>query len=335
MIATRYEEVDGAFTGRLYDGFVWGLGKLRAVERWLAADESSLDDALAFSDSFFDIPLLSKVGHPHTVNADLRLLGVAKLRGWPCEQWDRLDGVPALFGLEAYDLLRPLIRPEMFPYARFEIDGVEQIPSSGPVILASNHRSYFDVVALAMVAARLRRPVRAMAKAELFDAPIISTAARALGAIRVDRAGDPTHAYDEAVAALEGGEVVIVLPQGTIPRGEAFFDPVLKGRSGVARLAAQTGAPVVPIGVWGTEAVWPRRSKLPTVTTLLDPPTVTVRVGAPMVLDDDDPTSATATVMAAIAALLPERSRRAGLPSAEELAATYPAGTRPDEASTC
>ena len=64
-----------------------------------------------------------------------------------------------------------------------------------------------------------------------------------------------------ATAALRAGEAVIVLPQGTIPRGEAFFDPVLTGKTGAARLAAETGAPVVPIGIWGTEKVWPRSSR--------------------------------------------------------------------------
>ena len=48
------------------------------------------------------------------------------------------------------------------------------------------------------------------------------------------------------------------MPEGTIPRGPAFFDPELKGRWGAARLAAMTGAPVIPVGMWGTEQVWPR-----------------------------------------------------------------------------
>ncbi len=74
--------------------------------------------------------------------------------------------------------------------------------------------------------------------------------------------------------------MVVIMPQGTIPRGRAFFDPVLRGRWGTARLAAQTGAPVIPIGLWGTEKVWPRSAKLPNVLNIVDPPVVTVRVGA-------------------------------------------------------
>jgi putative phosphoserine phosphatase/1-acylglycerol-3-phosphate O-acyltransferase len=326
VIATRYGVADGCFTGGIEGEFVWGLGKLRAVRAWTSEAGVGLESCAAFSDSFFDVPLLSSVGEPHTVNADLRLLAVAKLRGWPCEQWDRPDGVPALFGVEPYDLLRPFIRPELFPYARFAISGVEHIPAAGPVIIAANHRSYFDVAALALVAARIDRPVRALAKAELFEAPVIAQAAKALGAIRVDRGEDSGEAFGRAIEALEGGQVLMILPEGTIPRGEAFFDPELKGHSGVARLALATGAPVVPVGLWGTEQVWPRSSRLPHVGPVLHPPLVEIAVGELMSLVAEDPAEATAEVMAAISALLPGGGRWGRPPTAEELARTLPAG---------
>ena len=328
VIATRYEVVDGQFSGGIEGEFVWGLGKLRAVRAWAAEEGVELSSCAAFTDSVFDVPLLASVGEPHTVNADLRLLAVAKLRGWPCEQWDRPDGVPALFGIEPYDLLRPLVRPELFPYARFELSGIDRIPRSGPVIVAANHRSYFDVAALALVAAKIDRPARALAKAELFEAPVIAQAARALGAIRVDRGDDGGEAF-----GLEGGQALIILPEGTIPRGEAFFDPELKGHSGVARLALATGAPVVPVGIWGTEQVWPRSSRLPQVSTLLHPPLVEVAVGEPMVLEGPDPVAATAEVMGAISALLPGGGRWGREPTAEELARTQPSG-RSDEVAS-
>jgi putative phosphoserine phosphatase / 1-acylglycerol-3-phosphate O-acyltransferase len=122
--------------------------------------------------------------------------------------------------------------------------------------------------------------------------------------------------------------VVIVLPQGTIPQGDAFFDPVLRARSGVARMAADSGAPVVPVALWGTERVWPRSARLPNLLALRHPPTVTVRVGPPVPLGHEDLRADSATVMAAIVALLPETTPHA--PSAAELARTYPrAGRRP------
>jgi putative phosphoserine phosphatase/1-acylglycerol-3-phosphate O-acyltransferase len=127
-----------------------------------------------------------------------------------------------------------------------------------------------------------------------------------------------------ATAALRAGEVVIVLPQGTIPRGDAFFDPVLHGRTGAARLAAETGAPLIPVGLWGTERVWPRSAKVPNMTALVHPPRVTVDVGAPVTLLGEDAVADTTTLMAAIADLLPAEARVARIPTSEELARTRP-----------
>jgi putative phosphoserine phosphatase/1-acylglycerol-3-phosphate O-acyltransferase len=249
---------------------------------------------------------------------------------WPVEHWDRPAGVPKIAGMEPYDLLRLVVRPEAFPYARFDIAGTERIPSSGPVLVAANHRSYFDVVALALVAARLGRPVRFLAKRELFDAPVIGQVARALGGIPVDRGSGSDRPLREAIRALKAGEVVIILPQGTIPRGRAFFETELRGRTGVARLAQATGAPVVPVGIWGTEAVWPRSSRLPDVLTVSHPPKVRVRVGRPLNLAGPDASAETARLMIAISALLPKAARVQREPTAEELARSYPPGRRED-----
>jgi putative phosphoserine phosphatase/1-acylglycerol-3-phosphate O-acyltransferase len=330
VIGTRYEVRDGRYTGGLEGPFVWGMGKLAAVRRWARAAGVDLPASHACSDSAFDLPLLSSVGHPHAVNPDPTLTAVAALRRWPVEHWDRPPGVPSLFGLEPYHLIRPWIRPELFPYARFDIEGLEHVPARGPVLVAANHRSYFDVAALALVAARIGRPVRFLAKKELIDAPVVGWLARAIGGISVDRddGGEARAALHRAEAALRAGEVVIVLPQGTIPRGPQFFDPVLHGKTGTARLAASTGAPVVPVGLWGTETVWPRSSRVPDFTAVVHPPPVRVRVGRPIVLGLDDAKADTAVVMAAITALVPPEGRVRRRPSDEELARTYPPGHR-------
>ncbi len=324
VIATRYAEKDGRYTGRLDGSFVWGVGKRAAVRQWAADHDVDLGASHAYSDSVFDLPLLLAVGHPHPLNADPRLMAVALARRWPLEYWDRPPGIPSLVGFEPYHLVRLLFRPESFPYARFAISGMENIPATGPVLLAPNHRSYFDVAAVGLVAARLGRPVRFMAKQEVFDAPVVGRLARALGGIPVERGSKSSDPMRQAAASLRAGEVVIVLPQGTIPRGEEFFDPVLKGRTGTARLAAQTGAPVVPIGLWGTERVWPRSSKVPNMTTLRHPPKVTVNVGPPVSLGLEDPVADTARLMAAIADLLPEEARVERIPTDVDLARTQP-----------
>ncbi len=329
VVGTRYASRDGRYTGGIDGDFAWATGKLAVVRRWAATAGVDLARSHAYTDSVFDVPLLRAVGHPHAVNPDRRLRAVATVQRWPIEHWDRPPGVPKMAGIEPYHLLRPFVRPEAFPYARFDIAGLENIPARGPALLASNHRSYFDVVALAIIAARLGRPVRFLAKRELFDAPVVGQLARALGGISVDRGSGSDQPLRDAQRALEAGELVVILPQGTIPRGEAFFDPVLRAKTGTARLAAMTGAPVVPIGLWGTERVWPRSSRVPTVTTFADPPLIRVRVGSPVRLGLEDAVADTAAVMAAIVALLPDEATVRGRPTDEEMARTFPPGHRP------
>ncbi len=326
LVATRYARAGGVLSGGIDGDFVWGLGKLSAVRRFAKSSSIDMSTSHAYSDSVYDAPLLRSVGHPHALKPDARLRVLAAALRWPVEYWDRPPGVPKIAGREPYHVLRMVVRPEAFPYARFDISGVDRIPASGPVLVAANHRSYFDVAALALVAASLGRPVRFLAKRELFDAPVIGQLARALGGIPVDRGTGSDRPLREATRALQAGEVVVILPQGTIPRGPAFFDPELRGRTGAARLAKATGVPVVPIGIWGTERVWPRSSRVPNMTTLGHPPKVRVRVGRPMDLSGPDAAKETERLMSAITALLPKEARKSHEPTAQELKSTYPPG---------
>jgi putative phosphoserine phosphatase/1-acylglycerol-3-phosphate O-acyltransferase len=326
VVATRYARSGGTLSGGIEGDFVWGFGKLAAARRYGLNASVEFSQSHAYSDSIFDAPLLRAVGHPHALKPDPRLRALARTLRWPVEHWDRPTGVPKIAGMEPYHLLRVVVRPEAFPYARFDIAGTDRIPSSGPVLVAANHRSYFDVAALALVAAQAGRPVRFLAKRELFDAPVIGQMARALGGIPVDRGSGSDKPLREAIKALQAGEIVVILPQGTIPRGRAFFETELKGRTGVARLAQSTGAPVVPVGIWNTEQVWPRSSRLPEVRNISHPPKVRVRVGRPLHLSGPDASAETARLMVAISALLPKAGRTRHEPTARELARSYPAG---------
>ncbi len=332
VIATRYAtEKDSKgverFTGNLDGAFIWSMGKLQAVRRWAAAEEISLGDSWAYSDSIYDLPLLHGVGHPTAVNPDVRLHAVATLRRWPIVHLDSPAGVPKVLGAEPLDLVRALFQQAAVPFARFDIAGAENIPRRGPAIVAANHRSYFDPTAYALTVFEAGRNPRGLAKKELFDAPIVGSLARASGAICVDRKLTGRGAFDAAEQALRDGEVLVVTPQGTIPRGEDFFDPQLRGKTGAARLAAATGAPVIPLGVWGSERVWPRSTRLPNVTNVLNPPTVRVRVGPPVEgLTGYDFKADTELIMEAITYLLPPEARLRRIPTAEELARTMPPG---------
>jgi putative phosphoserine phosphatase/1-acylglycerol-3-phosphate O-acyltransferase len=324
VIATRYGERDGAYDGTIVGDFVWGPGKLAAVRAWAAARDIDLEESYAYSDSVFDTPLLSAVGNPVAVNPDPRMRLMATVRRWPQHYLDVPPGVPKLGGFEPQRVLQGLIRPEIMPFVRWDIGDLVEMPRTGPVILVANHRSYFDPLVIGFVAGRVDRAVRFLGKKEVFDAPVVGQLARSMGAIRVDRGSGSDVPLNRAAEALSAGEAVVILPQGTIPRGEAFFEPKLVGRWGAAKLAAEARAPVVPLGLWGTEDVWPRASRLPNLTNVTHPPTVRVRVGPPVDLKYRSPQADTDRIMRAIEALLPEEARVRRKPTAAELARSRP-----------
>lgn len=333
VVATRYGvDAEGRYDGSIVGPFVWSAGKLAAVREWAEARDIDLSESYAYSDSVYDTPLLSAVGYPHAVNPDPRMVLVAAARRWPVLHLDVSPGVAKVpvVGLEVQKLALQFSRPAFFPYARFDIAGTDHVPRTGPAIVCGNHRSYFDVAAMSVMIAKTGRTVRFLGKKEVFDAPVVGQLAAAMGGIRVDRGTGSDEPLQAAADALAGGELVAIMPQGTIPRGPAFFEPELVGRWGAARLAQMTGAPIVPVGVWGTEQVWPRSSRLPDVLNLTDPPEVRVRVGKALHLEGDDLDADTRRIMTAITKLLPAEARRRREPTPEELARTYPPGYRGD-----
>lgn len=345
VVATRYGALEGTYTGDLDGGFVWGPGKLAAVTAWAGENGVDLDASAAYSDSVFDAPLLGAVGRPTAVNPDYRLRTLAVVRRWPVRSLDTPEGVPSVNGIELFDLFRQFTRPEFFPGVRFVFEGIEHLPRSGPVIIATNHRSYFDPLVISLAIAKAGRNARFLGKKEVFDAPVVGQLARAMGGIRVDRGTGSDAPIRAAAERLDAGECVVILPQGTIPRGEEFFDPVLRGKTGVARLAALCpDVPVIPGGVWGTEQVWPRSAKVPNLWQVGDPRHVSVKFG-PAVTGLSRSASAEATVrddtervMAAIMATLPAESHSAREVTAEELAKATPdrrnsAKARPEAAT--
>lgn len=333
VVATRHEVGgDGAYTGGLAGNFVWSRGKLAAVRAWATEHGVDLRESWFYSDSVYDLPLLSAVGHPVAVNPDPRLQLLAVARRWPTLHLDVPPGVPKFLGVEPQRVALLFTRPELVPYARFDISGVGHIPKRGPAIVCANHRSYFDPAAMAQLFAKAGRTVRFLGKKEVFDAPLVGQMAKAFGGIRVERGTGSDEPLLAAAEALNAGEVVAIMPQGTIPRGPAFFDPKLKGRWGAARLAHLTKAPVIPVGIWGTEKVWPRSARLPRVLDVVNPPTVIVRAGPPVELRYQNVDKDTRRIMKAIRRQLPPEAREPHEPTEAELAMTYPPGYRGDPA---
>lgn len=337
VIATRYQiGADGRFTGSLDGPFVWSRGKLAAVREWATEEGIDLSESFAYSDSIYDAPLLAAVGNPGVVNPDPRLQALAVVRRWPVMHFDISPGVVKvpIIGVELQRVVTKLTRPAFFPYAKFTIEDPDNVPASGPVILVGNHRSYFDVTTMLMAMGRTARTGRFLGKKELFDTPGLGTFARAIGGISVDRFhndSEGTDPFAAAVRTLEGGELVAMMPQGTIPRGISFFEPTMSGFPGAARLAHMTRATVIPFALSGTEKVWPRSEKLPRVTQLLDPPEVNVRFGKPVELKYRSVPRDMERIFEAITELLPPEVREPERPTLAELALTYPEGKVPEE----
>ncbi len=325
VIGTEWADDGEHFIGQTDGEFVWGPKKRDAIVAWAGANGISLAESHAYTDSYYDSPMLTAVGTAIAVNPDARLATVAALHGWEIRNFDAPPGVLKFLGREMQQWIKPFQRPEFAPMADWKFSGLENLPESGGAILAFNHRSYFDTMAMNLVVGRSGRPCRFLGKAEMFESPILGPIARMAGGIRVDRGTGSSEPLSKAIDALTAGEMVALAPQGTIPRGEAFFDPVLVGRPGVARLAKATKVPVIPVALWGTELVWPRNQKAPSVD-LRDRPTVSVTVGEPVALKYRSETADTKAVMSAISALLPDVANIARKPTMEELAKTYPRG---------
>jgi 1-acyl-sn-glycerol-3-phosphate acyltransferase len=166
-----------------------------------------------------------------------------------------------------YWTLRTMLVPFFLVYLRMQRVGREHLPRTGPLLLASNHRSFLDPFVIGTL---VRRPVYYMAKRELFEKRWQAWILNALGAFPVDRGAGDRGAMDTARAILERGDCVVVFPEGTRVRGSSLGDP----RRGIGRLALETGVPVAPVAVIGSEHV--RRG------WRIRPRKVRLRVGAPL-----------------------------------------------------
>lgn len=137
---------------------------------------------------------------------------------------------------------------------RWRLIEVENIPECGPAIVASNHVSPIDPFAIGLATTARRRSIRYLAAAEFFDPPLSGFMLRRLRMIPIRRGDGDLGALDAAVEVLRGGDLVGIFPEGGLGDGVTLH----RGHSGVGRLALQTGLPVVPVAVWGTQRRWPR-----------------------------------------------------------------------------
>ncbi len=154
--------------------------------------------------------------------------------------------------------VRRVLQPLVSRLWRFEIEGLENIPATGPAVLCPNHAAFIDSV---VVPAVLNRDLIYVGKAEYLDDWKTKHLFPALGMIPIDRRGGDhaAAALDAARQVLIGGGLFGIYPEGTRSRSGKLH----KGRTGAARLAVETGAPLIPIGLLGTADVQPPDSFMP------------------------------------------------------------------------
>jgi 1-acyl-sn-glycerol-3-phosphate acyltransferase len=197
--------------------------------------------------------------------------------------------------------------------------GYEHIPREGGVILAANHLSYVDWAATALFVYEARRYPAFLIKSSMFDVKVIGGFLRACGQFPVKRgAADAALVLKEAERGLDRGECLVFYPEGTATRDPQQWPMV--ARTGAARLALATGAPVIPLAIWGAQVILPYGSKKPDLVPrhevkMLAGPPVDLSAFAGQPLTRDVLRDATAKIMADITALLAQL--RGGTPPAE------------------
>ena len=174
-----------------------------------------------------------------------------------------------------YWVLKAVLTPLLRFFFRVRVEGIEHVPRTGGVILASNHVSFSDSIFLPLI---LRRRVTFVAKAEYFEDRKTAWFFRAVGQIPVKRGGGAAsqRALESAKEVLDAGRVFGIYPEGTrSPDGRLY-----KGHTGVARLALDTGAPVVAVAMIGTAEAQPIGSVKP---RLFMP--ITIRFSRPLTFE--------------------------------------------------
>lgn len=169
-----------------------------------------------------------------------------------------------------YHLLKwSVVSPLLHAYFRGHVEGADLVPKTGPLVVASNHASYFDPPLLSCA---VQRPVAFMAKEELFKNALFAKAIRLYGAYPVKRRAADINAIRTALEYLEDGWATGVFLSGTRTRDGRIPSP----KPGAALIAAKAGVPILPVALCGTEKIFAAGSSMPQSVP------VTIRIGEPL-----------------------------------------------------
>ena len=181
----------------------------------------------------------------------------------------------------AFSLAVGIIKPTLLATTTHDWRHGERIPATGGCVIALNHISHVDPLTAAHIVYDHGRLPRYLAKSGLFRNRALGYLLTAAGQIPVEREGRGAAAYAAAVEAVRRGELVVVYPEGTITRDPDMWP--MTGKTGAARIALETGCPVLPVGQWGAHELLPPYSKKP---HLFPRTHVVMSVGEPVALDD-------------------------------------------------
>jgi 1-acyl-sn-glycerol-3-phosphate acyltransferase len=159
-----------------------------------------------------------------------------------------------------YESIRVLIYALLPLLVRLRVAGVENVPKTGPMILVSNHLNWIDIP---MISLRVPRRTHFMAKYELFRKAPFKWLVIGLGAFPVRRGEADRQAIKQAEEVLKAGQVLVIFPEGH----RSDEHQMIEGKTGAALIAVRSGAPIVPVGVYGSEKfkpwhLWPFRTPI-------------------------------------------------------------------------
>lgn len=281
LLCTRFEVVDGRFTGKVVGPVLWGEAKAAAVREFAADHGVDLGRSFGYANGDEDIPFLEAVGSPRPLNPAPRLARAAAERGWPVRRFRRRDGIElpalartgaALAGLSAaagaalaVGVLNRSRRDAANLAAsagtdltlalagvRLEVVGEEHLWSHRPAVFLFNHQSSLDVLIIGNL---LRRDVTGVAKAEAAGDPRFAVFGALAGVAYVDRADTAraVTALDEVTTRLRQGISIAVAPEGT----RSATATLGRFKKGAFHMAMQAGVPVVPIVIRNAgELMW-------------------------------------------------------------------------------
>jgi 1-acyl-sn-glycerol-3-phosphate acyltransferase len=178
----------------------------------------------------------------------------------------------------AFRFAESIVRPLVRLLTRHEWRGRENVPLTGGCVVVVNHTSHADPFVVAHYLVNVPRLPRFLGKESVFRIPVAGRILSSAGQIPVYReTADASRSYSAAVAAVRAGECVVIYPEGTLTRDPDLWP--MRGKTGAARVALETGCPVIPLAQWGSHRVLSPYGK---DLRLVPPQRVTVAAGPPV-----------------------------------------------------